>query len=69
MSAYKISKRTYRNCGCVSDYVNSRSELLGYCPKHGTDRTRVYAIPKPANERKLDTGWQSIAEDDGKFID
>lgn len=30
-------------CGCTSDDVGRRDELLGYCAVHGADRWRVYA--------------------------
>jgi len=29
-------------CGCVSDTVRTRSELLGYCGQHGGDRKGVF---------------------------
>jgi hypothetical protein len=29
-------------CGCVSETVNRRRDLMGYCPKHGEDRRRVH---------------------------
>lgn len=33
-------------CGCVSEYENSKEELLGYCPTHGEDRRQVYEVTK-----------------------
>jgi hypothetical protein len=29
-------------CGCVSELVNRKSDLCGYCPKHGDNRSHVY---------------------------
>jgi hypothetical protein len=30
-------------CGCVSETVRRKRDLLGYCPKHGEDRRAVHA--------------------------
>ena len=32
----------YQKCGCISGIAKRRKDLLGYCPKHGTDRARLY---------------------------
>jgi len=32
----------YRNCGCVSKIEQRKKDLLGYCEKHGTDRSEVH---------------------------
>jgi hypothetical protein len=29
-------------CGCVSAVVKYKRQLLGYCPKHGQSRRRLY---------------------------
>ena len=34
-------------CGCVSDIVRLKRELVGYCPKHGGDRRHTHRCPKP----------------------
>jgi hypothetical protein len=33
----------YENCGCVSETVKTKKELLGYCLKHGNNRRKIYA--------------------------
>ncbi len=59
MQAPKTTKRTrgwweeYR-CGCVSETVKRKKDLLGYCPKHGEDRRHVHqdtAAPNDGAER------------------
>ena len=30
------------SCGCVSDVVRTKRELVGYCGKHGSNRRHVY---------------------------
>jgi hypothetical protein len=37
------------DCGCVSKTVRTKRELLGYCPKHGGSRRRVW----PENIQKF----------------
>lgn len=33
-------------CGCVSDYVDRKCDLVGYCGVHGNDRRHAYKVPK-----------------------
>lgn len=32
----------FYRCGCVSETVPTKRELLGYCPTHGEDAKEVY---------------------------
>jgi len=29
-------------CGCVSEIVKYKKDLIGYCPDHGDDRRNIY---------------------------
>jgi hypothetical protein len=31
-------------CGCVSETVKNRKDLLGYCGKHGEDKRKIYPV-------------------------
>lgn len=31
-------------CGCVSEVVKLKKELIGYCAKHGNDRRQVFRV-------------------------
>lgn len=39
-------------CGCVSDLVTRRKDLLGYCQKHGESRKYVHRIAPPRTPTK-----------------
>lgn len=47
-------------CGCVSDTVRRKKDLLGYCKYHGNDRRRIHRElppgfwddPKPPKRRR-----------------
>jgi hypothetical protein len=32
----------YRTCGCISETVKRKRDLLGYCAKHGSRRAATY---------------------------
>lgn len=32
-------------CGCVSESVRRKKDLLGYCAKHGEERIRIHREP------------------------
>jgi hypothetical protein len=32
-------------CGCLSEVVKRRKDLMGYCEKHGSDRRTVWIVP------------------------
>lgn len=34
----------YYGCGCVSDYVRLKRDLVGYCGQHGDSRTQVFKV-------------------------
>ena len=38
-------------CGCVSEIVDRKKDLLGYCGLHGEDRRHIHPV-FPAVERK-----------------
>lgn len=40
MRAYWFEE--YRKCGCVSEKAARKSDLPGYCPTHGNDRSNVF---------------------------
>lgn len=39
----------YQPCGC-SSVAPRKKDLLGYCARHGGDRSVIYRIPKPKKE-------------------
>lgn len=44
-------------CGCTSNTVRSKRDLVGYCGKHGDDRRYVHrsdGLPDPEAKCKLD---------------
>jgi len=40
----KLWFEEYR-CGCVSEYVKYKKDLLGYCATHGENRRGAYRVP------------------------
>jgi hypothetical protein len=51
-------------CGCVSDIVRFKKDLLGYCGQHGTDRRQIRHVNHPAmksaarREGRGGVGWR-----------
>jgi hypothetical protein len=39
-------------CGCVSEYVERKRDLLGYCKHHGEDRRMCMKMP-PAKGKHI----------------
>lgn len=39
-------------CGCLSDVVARKADLLGYCPVHGYDARRVWPWLGSTSERR-----------------
>lgn len=39
-------------CGCVSELVRSRKDLLEYCGTHGDDALRVHSLPSDKTLRR-----------------
>lgn len=39
-------------CGCT-DYTDRKSDLLGYCGKHGDDRINLYRILREYKDRHI----------------
>ena len=39
-------------CGCISNTVRTKKELLGYCPKHGDDFRHQHKDYKVKNSPK-----------------
>lgn len=37
------------SCGCVSDIVKRKKDLIGYCGIHGNDRRRIYPVLSDKN--------------------
>ena len=54
MSKARIAKGWFEHyqCGCVSEVVNHKKDLFGYCPQHGMDRKQIYPCPIEVKERK-----------------
>ena len=44
------------SCGCTSDTVKRKRDLLGYCGKHGGDRKNIYPDIKIKNVVAIDKG-------------
>lgn len=40
-------------CGCVSEVVRYKRDLLGYCGKHGNNRRHVHRIHPNLDAKKL----------------
>ena len=38
----------YGKCGCASKIVRRKKDLLGYCAKHGSDRSEVVQLTMTA---------------------
>lgn len=45
-------------CGCVSEVVKRKRDLLGYCGKHGEDRRHVHRIHPNLVKEKLEEARQ-----------
>lgn len=39
-------------CGCVSEEVTRKADMLGYCRYHGEDRSQVFHLPESAEARE-----------------
>lgn len=52
-------------CGCVSEIVSNKDNLLGYCGKHGNDRRKIHPCAaadakKPQNHFQGMTGVRLV---------
>lgn len=46
-------------CGCVSEVVRYKRELLGYCGKHGHGRRHVHRVHPCLDKEK----WEDAGDD------
>lgn len=47
-------------CGCLSDYVKNKRDLLGYCPVHGEDRRNVHPSMLNQIREKQRATWKRL---------